>query len=136
MSRLWSCAALAFIVGIVAWPFASAQDSRSPSLTTAPSPPVAGQPFTIDAYFTGGGGTPEVAFHYVSTLEPEGVINISGYPSYPLELGHVQFGVPSTAAGNYSVNITNDAFDPRPLYASFQITVIPVDDRIFADGFE
>ena len=136
MNRFWMYSAFALFVGVSALPLSSAQASPKPSLTTTPSPPVDGQAFTADAYFLGGAGTAVVAFHYDSTLQPEAVITISGYPSYPLEFGHVQFLVPPTAAGRYSIDITNDAFDPRPLYASFQITIVPVSDRVFADGFE
>ena len=136
MSRFLACATFAFVVGLTASSLANGEATQTPSFTTTPSPPVAGQPFTVDAYFSGGGGTPLVAFHYDSTFQSEAVISISGSPSYPLEFGQVQFLVPSTAAGSYSLDITNDAFDPRPLYASFQLTIVPVDDRIFADGFE
>ena len=101
---------------------AQGQESPAPSLTTIPSPPVAGSPFVIDASFLGG-GTPTVpfVFSYVSA----GTIAISGLPEDPPVFGHVQVTVPAMQAGTYLLQFTTVGFSPRPDYANFQLVVAP-----------
>ncbi len=101
---------------------AQAQMSPAPSLTTTPSPPVAGSPFVIDADFLGGGmPTFPFAFAYVSA----GTIAISGLPASPPVFGHVQVTVPAMQAGTYLLQFTTVGFSPRPDYAHFQLVVAP-----------
>ena len=101
---------------------AQAQVSPAPSLTTIPSPPVAGSPFLIDAAFLGG-DMPAIpfAFAYVAA----GTIAISGLPASPPVFGRVQVAVPAMQAGTYAVQFTTVGFSPRPNYANFQLVVAP-----------
>jgi hypothetical protein len=101
---------------------ATVAQGQESSLTTIPSPPVAGSPFVIDAAFLGG-GTPTAAFlfSYVSG----GDIAISGVPASPPVFGHVQVTVPAMQAGTYLLQFTTVGFSPRPDYANFQLVVAP-----------
>jgi len=101
---------------------AQGQMPPAPSLTTIPSPPVAGSPFVVDAAFLGGGmPTNPFAFAYVSA----GSIAISGLPASPPVFGHALVTVPAMQAGTYSLQFTTVGFSPRPNYANFQLVVAP-----------
>jgi hypothetical protein len=94
-----------------------------PSVTTIPSPPVAGSPFTVDASFLGAGGTPTFPFEFAYVFGDS--IAISGVPEDPLVYGQVSVTVPPMQAGTYNLQFTTVQFSPRPNWANFQIVVVP-----------
>jgi len=121
MNPFRTAALLTLLVSMSA--LAHGQGAPAPSFTTSPSPPVAGQPFVIDANFAGAGGTPTFPFAYA--YASGGQIAISGLPEFPLVYGHVRLTVPAMQAGHYDLTFTTVGFSPRPNYAGFQIVVAP-----------
>jgi len=117
MNRFRTAALLTLLVSMSA--LAHGQGAPAPSFTTSPSPPVAGQPFVLDANFLGAVGT----FAFWDTYENQ--ITISGVPEFPLVYGHARLTVPAMQAGRYDLTFTTVAFSPRPVYASFPIVVAP-----------
>ena len=100
-----------------------AQGTQEPSLITIPSIPVANQSFKMKASFFGP--TTPCLFDlgdYVGFGQP-GLILISCDIAAPRQWVTQEVIIPGQHAGPYEVDFASPGFSPRPVYATFTITI-------------
>jgi hypothetical protein len=94
------------------WTLAGGQ-STDPTITTSPSPPIAGEPFTVTASFIGAADGPFMFDSSYDNLIEVG--NFGGQPGF----GSVTVEIPPQAAGAYTISFGTFGFSPLLIYATF-----------------
>ena len=108
---------------VVTAPGPLAQGAQEPSLITIPSTPVANQPFRLKATFFGP--TTPCLFNLAEYVGfgQVGLVLISCDITAPRQWVTQEVIVPGQHEGPYEVDFASPGFSPRPVYATFNITV-------------